>query len=224
MSTSAGAFNKQISLSIALGAVGIACCATFYALSRDESLRFLLAEGLKASLAFTFVAVGGALFKAVLDEHAERRTRLQTQADQWQEERKDLIRETATIFSEFYRIRKLYDSHNIIEGTLQQSMLRESVDLEGRYGALKVQALIHLGLPLGDFGYKPFVELHKAIDSERDPKMRGRLWFDYLSEAFDGWRHAIVQGKAIDRSAAACEAYEQVLGILMRSKPSPVDE
>jgi hypothetical protein len=207
MRTSAGAFNKQISLSIALGAVGIACCATLYALSKNESLRFLLAEGLKALLAFTFVAVGGALFKAVLDEHAETRTRLETKADQWQEERKDLIRETASIFSEFYSLRKLYDSHSI-EGTLQQSMLRESVDLEGRYGALKVQALIHLGLPLGDFGYKPFVELRNAIDSERDPKMRRRLWFDYLGEAFDGWRHAIVKGKAIDRSAAAWEAYE----------------
>jgi hypothetical protein len=79
--------------------------------------------------------------------------------------RTGIIREFIDIFSQFYSVRKLYQSarhHPQIYNqnsdeydALTKELLKKCVELEGRYGALKMLAIYHFGLPDDDLGTKP---------------------------------------------------------------------
>jgi hypothetical protein len=79
--------------------------------------------------------------------------------------RTGIIREFIDIFSQFYSVRKLYQSarhHPQIYNqnsdeydALTKELLKKCVELVGRYGALKMLAIYHFGLPDDDLGTKP---------------------------------------------------------------------
>jgi hypothetical protein len=187
--------TKYLWLAVIIGcavlvSTGVACLK----FGRHEPRRFLLQECFKTSLTFTFIAVGGALVKAVLDAEGDRRSELKAESDARKEQRRSLVRELTEVFSGFYTVRKQY--HSALGARIDKNaLLREAVELEGRYGGLKVQALIHLDLPLGDFQYKRLPELEERIKNEKDPtNSRGfgsSFWAKHSTDGDTVWRKEV---------------------------------
>lgn len=220
MDASAKRSTKYLWLAVIIGCVVLVSTGVAYLkFGQDDPRRALLQECFKTSLQFTFIAVGGALVKGVLDAEGDRRAELKAESDAWEENRRMLVRELTDVFSGFYTVRKQY--HSALSTSIDRhALLRESVELEGRYGGFKVQALIHLDLPLGDFEHKLLPELEKKIENEKDPNQLERLWFEFLGEVFDGWRHALESGAQIEitTSGRAWRGYEHILALLMSGK------
>jgi hypothetical protein len=200
------------------------------------ALQYLAGEVFKASLGFLLVVCGGAMIKGVVDTELDKRKterEWQSKADErrrselaaWEERKRLLLQELARIFSGFYTVRKLHHSITKRQAApyqndpqevekVKRGLLRECVELEGRYGALKVQALLLLHLPAGDLGWKNINELTARLASTTDPRQIVRLRFDVLGEAFDGWRHALEKGDRITTGPQAWAEYEFLLGHL----------
>ncbi|HEX6086604.1 MAG TPA: hypothetical protein VF266_18890 [Thermoanaerobaculia bacterium] len=166
---------------------------------------------------------------AELDKRKTERER-QSKADEkrrselaaWEERKRLLLQELASIFSGFYTVRKLHHSITRRQAApyrgfpeevekVKRGLLRECVELEGRYGALKVQALLLLHLPAGDLGWKNIHELTTRLAAATDPRQIVRMRFDVLGEAFDGWRHALENGEKITTGPEAWTEYEFLL-------------
>jgi hypothetical protein len=206
---------------------------------KEDRLATVLEESLKASLTFALIALGGTLIKRVVDADLEDRRAAREAAEQSMERqhadrraaedrRREVLDELAAVFSGFYSIRKLYHSaisrrHSVYSNDeaalldLRRKLLLQATDLEGRYGAVKVQALISLGLHVGDLQYKTLRQLQEHIaDPTTGERMRQRLWFDVLGEAFDGWRHALERDGEIETIGLAWQGYEHALNELMK--------
>lgn len=206
---------------------------------KNARVATVLEESLKASLTFALIALGGSLIKRVVDADLEERRAARDAAEQLverqhadrraaEDRRRRVLDELAAVFSGFYSVRKLYHSaiskrHSVYSNdaaallNLRRKLLEQATDLEGRYGAVKVQALISLGLHAGDLQYKTLGQLQERIaDPETDDCLRQRLWFDVLGEAFDGWRHALERDEEIETIGLAWGGYEQALKELMK--------
>ncbi|HEX6096775.1 MAG TPA: hypothetical protein VF432_10665 [Thermoanaerobaculia bacterium] len=206
---------------------------------KDDRVATVLEESLKASLAFALIALGGTLIKRVVDADLEERRVAREATEQIMERqhanrraaedrRREVLNELAAVFSGFYSLRKLYHSaistrHSVYSNDdaalldLRRKLLAQTTDLEGRYGAVKVQALISLDFHVGDLQYKTLHQLQEDIaDTATDDRLRQRLWFDLLGEAFDGWRHALERDVEIETIGLAWQGYEQALKALMK--------
>ncbi|HKO56033.1 MAG TPA: hypothetical protein VJ276_09150 [Thermoanaerobaculia bacterium] len=201
------------------------------------TLSKLLEEMVKVTLTFALIALGGSVIKMSIDADLEARRvareaaqenieRLRSEQQAAEAHRREVVGEVTAVFSEFYSIRKRY--HSALSRTkslyandptamtaLRRELLAKAIDLEGRYGAVKTKALISLGLHLGDFGYKDVTDLRSKIEAATDQGAAARMWFDYLGEAFDGWRHGIERDEKIGTVTAAWEGYEHILAQLM---------
>jgi hypothetical protein len=203
----------------------------------NPALSKLLEEAVKVTLTFALIAVGGSVIKMSIDADLEDRRVARAAADAKIERRRteqqaaaahrrEVLDEVAAVFSEFYSVRKQY--HSALSKTkslfandalamtaLRRELLAKAIDLEGRYGAVKTKALISLGLALEHLGYKDLSDLRLKIKSAPE-SIAARMWFDYLGEAFDGWRHAIEKSEKIGTVTAAWDGYEHVLTQLMK--------
>lgn len=187
---------------------------------------FVTGETLKALLTFTLVVLGGALIKGAIDASLEEQRTNRSHAEQSKERRTNIITEFAEIFSQFYSVRKLYESarsHPQIYdlgseeySILVKELLKKSVELEGRYGALKIIAINHFGLPDSDLSAKNINELEKHLIEERNTPTSIRLRFDLLGEFYDDWRHALEGKRMIGVGRQVWENYEALLKYLMK--------
>ena len=200
----------------AFGVIGTVVAAFLYVRSA------VFGDLFKGLFSFTLVVWGGAFIKRAIDTSLDERER-----------RNGLIKEFIEIFSQFYSVRKLYDSarqHPQVYGqtseecaALRKELLRKSVELEGRYGALKILAINHFSLPADDLGTKKIDELMDNIhQAERNVRERKdvfkntralmRAQFDLLGELYDEWRHALEQDCGIGQSTriASTRAYGAV--------------
>jgi len=155
------------------------------------------------------------------DAHREdERRRVDVQRDA--ERRRDVVNEFVAVYSGFYAARKLYhsalsDSNDIFDkagedfACLRRSLLKNIVDLEGRYGAVKISAITSFGLPAGFLGAKNVKEVRAQLDIESDPPRRVRLMLDLLGEAYDDWRHALEERRKIDMIEDVWATYDKLL-------------
>jgi len=131
---------------------------------RHPSITLFVPEAFKILLTFTLVALGGALIKGAIDASLDRERDKRARIEQRNERRSGILREFSEIFSQFYSVRKLYhsakdhesiyDSNSTYYRELIRELLRRSVDLEGRYGAVKILAIHHYHLPQNELGTK----------------------------------------------------------------------
>ena len=142
--------------------------------------------------------------------------------------RLNILKEFADIYSEFYSLRKLYHSARSSRNGIYDSdsedfkklirdILQRSVDLEGRYGALKVLAITHFNLPRGDFTQKQISELREQISKATDPCLQARSRLDLLGEYYDDWRHALEQNRKINLNDEFFREYERLLAFFEKS-------
>ncbi len=173
----------------------------------EPAILFILGEIFKGLVTFTLIAVGGAFVKNELE-------RLQR--------RRQIIEEFVRIYSEFYSIRKLYhsalsDKNNIYVKDsadtvkLKHQLLKDCVELEGRYGALKILAITHFNFPKGDYRRKSVLELREELELATDPKNAARLKLDILGETYDDWRHALEENRKIKVIEEIWKTYEELL-------------
>jgi hypothetical protein len=106
-------------------------------------------ESFKILLSFSFITTGGLFVKNIIDQVLSEGQDRKIAASRREETRLEILKEFTTVYSDFYSVRKLYhsahSSHNDIyqKGSekyqeLMCNLLQRTVDLEGRYGALKV--------------------------------------------------------------------------------------
>jgi hypothetical protein len=192
-------------------------------------LAVVLLEAFKILLSFSLITTGGVVAKGLVDQLLSNERDRRTEADRHEETRLAILKEFAGVFSDFYSIRKLYHSarstHNTIYDlssaeykSLIMELLKRSVDLEGRYGALKVLAITHFNLPRGEFGAKDIAELSQKIRDTSDEAKQVRLRLDLLGEHYDDWRHALEGKRKIRSSDEFFADYEKLLAFLERAK------
>lgn len=184
----------------------------------------LLFETYKTLLTFSLVTTGGIFLKALIDRVIEKDRYKQIESNRREETRKILLKEFTTLFSEFYAIRKLYHSAISHEAIYEQKsadlkilirqLLQKSVDLEGRYGSLKVVAITHFDLPRGEYQRKSLLELKGLIAAADTEKKLARYRLDLLGESYDDWRHALEDNRKIHVDDAFWKGYELLLAFL----------
>ncbi len=191
----------------------------------------LILETYKTLLTFSLITVGGIALKALIDQVIEKDRNKQIDLSRYEETRKIILKEFAIIFSEFYAIRKLYHSALSHKGiydkssndfiNLIRSLLQKSVDMEGRFGALKVLIITHFNLPRGEYQNKNIEELKKSISSEKalttseqSQKKLIRLGLDLLGESYDDWRHAFEHNRKIEVDEVFWKEYDTILQFL----------
>lgn len=187
----------------------------------------LILETYKTLLTFSLITTGGIFLKAVIDQVIEKDRNNKIESARYEETRKLLLKEFTTIFSEFYSIRKLYHSaishDNIYEKNsndlkaLIRQLLQKSVDLEGRYGSLKVLAITHFDLPRGEYQKKTIKELSQLVLAAKDKKSLARYRLDLLGESYDDWRHAFEEKRKIKVDDEFWRGYELLLKFLENS-------
>lgn len=106
---------------------------------------------------------------------------------------------------------------------LVREILQKSVELEGRYGALKVLAITHFDLRRGDYGYKQVSTLVQQIAEVGDPREKARLRLDLLGEYYDDWRHALEKSRKIKHEEDFYQIYNELLGFLEAPLPATDD-
>jgi hypothetical protein len=226
-----GAFG--LLLSVATGAL---LYFHFGELNNSSSGAEIAGEAFKILLTFTFVALGGALIKGAVDSSLDQQRAQRSRTEQNEERQTAIIKEFVNIFSEFYSIRKLYHSartHPHIYdlqsdeyARLVKDILKKSVELEGRYGALKILVINHFALPDENYTTKSRAELQRRIDQIKDRPIQERipesmrLRLDLLGELYDDWRHALERECSISVGAQVWEIYEALLRSLMKAHPS----
>ena len=182
----------------------------------------ILLEAFKILLSFSLITTGGVVIKGLVDQLLSDERDRRIQATRYEETRQSILEEFADIYSDFYSIRKLYHSarssrNNIYQidseeyKKLVRDILQRSVDLEGRYGALKVLAITHFNLPRGEFRKKEIPELKQQISKSEDKEKEARLRLDLLGEYYDDWRHALEQNRKIDVNDEFFLEYERLL-------------
>jgi hypothetical protein len=187
----------------------------------------LFLESFKTLLTFSFVTIGSIVLKTLIDQVLERDRNKQTELNRYEETRRTILKEFATIYSEFYSLRKLYHSarskHNTIYDsssneykTLLRDLLQKSVILEGRYGALKVLIITHFDLQRGEYQMKKLSDLLLAVQTLTKPRDLVRCQLDILGECYDDWRHAFEQNRDINANTIFYKTYDQVLLFLER--------
>jgi hypothetical protein len=186
-------------------------------------------EILKGGVALAVISAGGAIAKFVVDKELEQHRNAKTQARESELELRRIRREFASIFSEFYAIRKTYDSSvgngsRLFASTpedvlsFKRDLLTRSIHLEGRYGALKVQCMTFFELKHVELGTKDESVIEQELGAETDPQKRFRLQLDLLGEYYDDWRHSIEGNRRLKPSARVYKVYEDMLELL--HKPS----
>ncbi len=185
----------------------------------------ILADAFKATLIFAVITGGGTFLKSVVDQVLERQRARRSTEVRFEEIRRSILERLAEVHSQFYSVRKLYhsarSSHNNIYSPqekefieLTRDLLKESVDLEGQFGALKILAISHFGLPTGDFGFKDSTQLESRLAETEDSFRAARLRLDLLGEGYDDWRHAIEENRKIVTSEALWSSYEALIDFL----------
>jgi hypothetical protein len=212
----------------------------------NDTIRSFSLEAFKISFTFTLIALGGALIKGTIDALLDEQRAQRTLVEQQKERQASIVKEFAEIFSEFYSIRKLYhsakdhrnlyDSKSTEYAELVRKLLQKSVDLEGRYGALKIFAIEHFALPRRQLStQRPNLqELKERIPTDdggiNNPErqrdvVRDRL--DLLGELYDEWRHSIERDKKICDKIVGADVwknYEALLQFFAASVPLEVSE
>ncbi len=225
---------RLVYVAIALGLLLTAAAGVVRLIVSDLALTFLSEELFKGGLAFSLVAATGAIVKVVAERFldAERATR--ARAAEREKSRHALIQEFTSIYSEFYSLRKLWHSarskrNAIFEKpdsaqyrSLIRRILEDSVALEGRFGALKIEAVAHFGLRTGDWGKKTASKLETEISGCSDPLEAIRLQLDLLGELYDDWRHALEEDRKIRPGESLWTTYEALLKRPVPPPPPPV--
>lgn len=208
--------------------LSITCVIVFIVLAKGVPINQIppsasvVLESLKVLLSFSFITTGGLFVKSFIDQLLSESQDRKIAASRREETRLEILKEFTTVYSDFYSVRKLYhsahSSHNNIYQKASEKyqelmcdLLQRTVDLEGRYGALKVLAIIHFDLPRGGFEMKPIPELTYEIAKSKDDKCSARLRLDLLGEYYDDWRHALEQNRKIK----AADEFYKAYGILL---------
>jgi len=189
----------------------------------------VLFEAYKLVLTFTLIGVFGALVKAAIDITISKQKEESCRYEEWEKNRSDIIREFTDIYSKFYSLRKLYHSARSSKNqiykigteeyeTLIRNCLNDAINLEGRYGGIKVSIIHHFNLPSGSYGYKTIDELINQKLAAQDKKHETRCSLDILGESFDDWRHALEQERKIEVSDNIWSTYEEILDFIESSK------
>lgn len=182
-------------------------------------------ETYKIVLSFTLVGILGGFVKAGIDVSIAKQKDNERLYDEWEKRRTNILFEFTQIYSEFYSLRKLYHSarseNNTIYAvgtseykTLFRDCLNKAVDLEGRFGGLKVAIIRHFNLPMGDYGAKYIDELLELKAGTEEQKLVMRYSLDILGELYDDCRHALEQDRKIKMSNEMWSIYEELLGFL----------
>ena len=191
----------------------------------DSRWALVLADAFRTMLTFALITGGGAFLKSMLDQVLERQRTRRSAEVRFEEIRRSILERLADVHAKFYSVRKLYHSarsrHNDIYSSqdealveLQRDLLKESVDLEGQFGALKILAISHFGLPSGDYGFKDRSELESELAVTRDQFEAARLRLDLLGECYDDWRHALEGKRKIKTVQALWHSYESLIDFL----------
>jgi hypothetical protein len=232
-----------------VGAFGFVCSVALVIIYhfgfRHPSITLFVPEAFKILLTFTLVALGGALIKGAIDASLDRERDKRARIEQRNERRSGILKEFSDIFSQFYSARKLYhsakDHENIYDSNstyytkLIRELLRRSVDLEGRYGAVKILVIHHYHLPQNELSRKRMQELTLRVsklkesvrENAEDERILIRSRLDLLGELYDEWRHALEENKKISDSvvgAAVWENYEALLKFLAKDEGSAASE
>ena len=202
---------------------------SFAGTSSQSATVFVAGETFKALLTFTLVALGGALIKRAIDASLDEQRAHRSLAEQSKERQTSIIKEFVEVFSQFYSVRKLYESarrhpqmydqRSKEYALLIKDLLKKSVDLEGRYGALKILAINHFGLLGGNLSTKNINELEKCLEDEASSFDQARYRLDLLGELYDDWRHALRDGQEIKMGDKVWENYEALLKFLVETEP-----
>jgi hypothetical protein len=189
---------------------------------RDAGAAFVSGELLKGAFSFVIIVIGGTVIKLVVDTSLERQRERRADAHQDHERRRAVVDELVAVYSGFYAARKLYhsaiSSHNSLYSAddeaianLRRALLERIVELDGRYGAVKMLALTTFGLRTDFLGVKEAKQLRVEVAQEQDPKFKIRLMLDLLGEAYDDWRHALEDKRKIAMAVDVWETYEPLL-------------
>lgn len=192
-------------------------------INQAPSSATVVLESFKVLLSFSFITTGGLFVKNTIDKLLSDNQDRKITASRREETRLEILKEFTSIYSDFYSIRKFYHSAHSSSNNIYQvksekyrnlvcELLQRSVNLEGRYGALKVQAIIHFDLPRGGFEMKQIQELVDEIAKSPDETCKTRLRLDLLGEFYDDWRHALEQNRKIKADDSFYQAYEVLLG------------
>lgn len=170
---------------------------------------FILKELLKYLLAFVIVSFGGVVIKLSVDRILDRQRSLRESAVREEETRRIIMKEFAEIYSGFYTIRKHYHSLRLEENSVYaelsasipsilDNLLRKSVELEGRFGALKALAVMHFSLPTEQLtDTKIISKLRVKLKNAKNSRERARIQLDLIGEFYDDWRHALEENREI---------------------------
>jgi hypothetical protein len=194
-------------------------------LDEDKTNVFLIKTLFTSFVTFAIITIGGLFVKTTIDFSIEKDRANKIKEERIQTLRSNFINELTQIYSGFYSIRKLYhsvlDEENLNYNNsdnektmLFRDLLAKSVDLEGRYGALKVNIAIYYNLELDKWGSKNIDKLNNALKKETDPKIKYRLKLDLIGEYFDEWRHSIEKEEEIDDKVFITVHYTEVLSFL----------
>ncbi len=201
----------------------------------DSGDHKLFLETYKILLSFMLIGIIGAFVKMIFDLTMAKQKDEDRHYEEWEKERVGILYEFTHIFSEFYSLRKLYHSARSDNNTIYKvdtqdyfilirECLKKAVDLEGRFGALKITIIRHFGLPMGDYGTKKISKLKETKQSEKDKNKKLRHSLDILGESFDDWRHALEQNRKINLSNEIWKIYEEILCFLDSRKYHAVEE
>ena len=199
--------------------------SVFLGILSDGGKEKFFFETYKIVASFTLVGILGALVKAGIDVTISKQKDDKRRYDEWEKQRTGILYEFTQIYSEFYSLRKLYHSARSEKNTIYttetpeyeslfRDCLNKAVELEGRFGGLKVTIIRHFGLPTGDYGKKMVDELLVLKDTAGEEKQKLRYSLDILGESFDDWRHALEQDRKIKLANKMWSTYEEILGFL----------
>lgn len=210
-----------IGLTMVLGLAYFIATMGYAANNQAPAYTVLLLEAFKTLLTFSLITTGGIALKTFIDQVLEKERNNQTETNRYEETRKLILKEFATIFSEFYSVRKLYHSaishealykKNSTElNLLLRHVLQKSVDLEGRFGALKISAITHFNLPRSEYAKKKVECLLANISSTVDQGQKLRYRLDLLGECYDDWRHAVEEQRKIKVDKEFYTSYDLLL-------------
>ena len=217
----------------ALGFVGSLALALLHYEFTNPTIASFALEAFKILLTFTLIALGGASIKGAIDALLDEQRAHRALMEQKKERQADIIKEFTDIFSQFYSVRKLYhsakDHVNIYDPSgreyaeLIKRLLEKSVDLEGRYGAIKILAINHFELPLIDLSTKrpDMQELTKKVaklvdimDDRKNRLLLIRHRLDLLGELYDEWRHALERNQKINNNVVGVAVWENYEALL----------
>ena len=92
------------------------------------------------------------------------------------------------------------------------------MDLEGRFGALKILTITHFKLPHGEYQKKSIDELKQLLCEKKDERELARIRLDLLGEYYDDWRHALEQKRKIKVDDTFYRSYDWLLKFAEESK------